>query len=237
MKKTISLFSSVYLIIGLLSVSAEAAIALDRTRVIFNGGQKNMVVNIRNESQQDPYLAQAWLEDQHGQKISSPLTVLPPLQRVEPDKDSMIRITTTNVSLLPQDRESLFYFNVREIPPKSDRPNVMQIALQTKVKLFYRPASIVPEKNSRQDEKLVLRQVSGGYQVENPTPYYMTIIAITGGETQKVGKDFEPVMVAPKSSAMVKSAVYKLPYVTTINDFGGKPVLAFPCQGNVCRAK
>ncbi|MEX6226452.1 fimbria/pilus periplasmic chaperone [Providencia hangzhouensis] len=35
------------------------------------------------------------------------------------------------INELPQDRESLFYFNLREVPPKSDKDNVLQIALQT----------------------------------------------------------------------------------------------------------
>ncbi len=47
--------------------------------------------------------------------------------------------------LLPQDRESLFYFNLREIPPRSDKPNSLQLALQTRIKFFYRPQSLVVE--------------------------------------------------------------------------------------------
>ncbi len=31
---------------------------------------------------------------------------------------------------LPQDRETVYYFNLREIPPKSNKPNTLQIALQ-----------------------------------------------------------------------------------------------------------
>jgi P pilus assembly chaperone PapD len=51
----------------------------------------------------------------------------------------MMRINAMpDAAMLPQDREH-FYFNVREVPPKSERPNVMQLALHTKIKLFYRP--------------------------------------------------------------------------------------------------
>ncbi len=52
---------------------------------------------------------------------------------------------TSGINALPQDRESLFYLNVREIPPKPDKPNVLQLAMQSRIKLFYRPAAIVPE--------------------------------------------------------------------------------------------
>ncbi|WP_223346554.1 fimbria/pilus periplasmic chaperone, partial [Escherichia coli] len=40
------------------------------------------------------------------------------------------------------DRESLFYYNVREIPPKSGKANTLQIALQTRIKLFWRPKAL-----------------------------------------------------------------------------------------------
>ncbi|TOL40502.1 molecular chaperone, partial [Vibrio parahaemolyticus] len=68
----------------------------------------------------------------------------PPVQRVEPEKSSQVRIEALpEISQLPQDRESVYYFNLREIPPKSDKPNVLQLALQSKIKLFYRPKSIM----------------------------------------------------------------------------------------------
>ncbi len=81
-------------------------------------------------------------------KITSPLIVLPPVQRLEPGKSSQMKIEALPDVKLPQDRESLFYFNMREIPPKSDKPNTLQIALQTKIKLFYRPEAIAPQQNS-----------------------------------------------------------------------------------------
>ncbi|CAI1076833.1 Chaperone protein papD precursor [Serratia entomophila] len=216
---------------------AQAAIALDRTRAIFPGTEKAISLNISNENKKQPYLAQAWLENSRGEKINSPFAVVPPLQRVEAGKKSVIRITATpEAKALPQDRESVFYFSMREIPPRSDKPNVMQVALQTKVKLFYRPESIIPEKMTRWDDQLVLHKIGNGYRVENPTPYYMTVIGIAGAEKQAVAKDFEAIMIEPKSSVNIKSQTFSAPHVTTINDFGGKPTLAFRCSGDICRA-
>ncbi|EPK7572974.1 fimbria/pilus periplasmic chaperone [Klebsiella michiganensis] len=216
---------------------ARAAIALDRTRAIFPGSERSISLNITNDSTSMPYLAQGWIEDEQGTKISGPLVVVPPLQRLEAKGKSVMRINAMpDAALLPQDRESLFYFNVREVPPKSDRPNVMQLALHTKIKLFYRPQAILPEKYSRWDNQLVLHKVSGGYRVENPTPYYMTVIGITAAPKVAVASGFQTVMVPPKSTSMVNSAHYTAPHVTTINDFGGKPTLPFNCSGNVCRS-
>lgn len=226
--------------VGLLvsTSSSWAAIALDRTRVIFPGSEKSVALTISNENQEKPYLAQAWLENEQGQKITSPLLATPPMQRVEPGSKSIIRIDkTAAVASLPQDRESFLWFNVREIPPRSDRPNVMQIALQTRVKLFYRPAAIMPEKFSHWDDQLVLHRLADGYNVENPTPYYVTVLAVTGAEKETVAKEFKPVMIAPKSTAKIKSKTFSVPYITTINDFGGRPVTGYLCSGDTCRAK
>lgn len=218
------------------SVSADAAIALDRTRAIFPGGQKSISMTITNENQVKPYLAQAWLENAKGEKITSPLNVVPPLQRVDPGKKSVIRLNDVATSALPQDRESVFWFNVREVPPKSEKPNVLQVALQTKIKIYYRPEPILPEKFSRWDDQLVLHRVSGGYRIENPTPYYMTVAAISGDNREAVNKKFKAVMIEPKSTVMVQSTIFPKPSVTTINDYGGKPTLPYRCSGDVCKA-
>lgn len=215
----------------------SAAISLDRTRAIFPGTEKSIALNIGNESSKKPYLAQAWLEDARGNRIVTPFTVSPEIQRLDPGKKSVIRINALPaVASLPQDRESVFYFNVREIPPKSDRPNVLQLAMQTRIKLFYRPAGIVPERFSRHDTQLVLHKLSNGYRIENPTPFFITLIGISGGEQQPVSEGFKALMVDPKSSAVVTGPVYQSPHITTINDFGGKPGLSFQCSGMTCRS-
>lgn len=234
--KSISFFVSV--VVSLSTCSAYAAIALDRTRAIFPGTEKTISLNIQNESNKQPYLAQAWLEDMQGNKIESPFSITPPLQRVEPGAKSVVRINaiTSAISNLPQDRESVFYFNLREIPPKSTRANVLQVALHSKIKLFYRPASIIPAKFGRLDDKLVLHKVNGGYEVENPTPYFMTVVGITGSKNGSIPKDAKPVMISPMSKSIVRSAAFTSPHVMTINDFGGKPVLKYECSGNTCHS-
>lgn len=229
-------------IIGLtlLGNAAQAAVSMDRTRVIFNGGQKSISLNITNNNKQLPYLAQGWLENAEGQKIQSPLIVLPPVQRIEPGKSSQLKIEALPaISTLPQDRESLFYFNMREIPPKSDKPNTLQIALQTRVKLFYRPKAIIPEQNSApSQEKLTLEKQGDQFIVKNPTPYYVTIINATANAKSSNGKDFTPLMVAPfgQDKLGVSSTLLgNNPVLTYINDYGGRPTLTFRCQATSCQ--
>lgn len=65
------------------------------------------------------------------------------MERIEPDEQVQIRLMAlASLNNLPQDRETLFYYNVREIPPRTKEQNVMQIAMQSRLKLFWRPKAI-----------------------------------------------------------------------------------------------
>jgi len=167
----LTLSSLALLAIGMCQ-GANAAIALDRTRVIFDGGKDATSVNITNNNTQLPYLAQGWIEDEQGQKITAPLIVLPPVQRVEPGKQSQVKVQALPAAKsLPQDRETVYYFNLREIPPRSDKANTLQIALQTRIKLFYRPQAITPSQQDLSNpwqEKLTLSRQGEHYQVNKP---------------------------------------------------------------------
>ncbi|OJH85411.1 fimbrial biogenesis chaperone [Serratia marcescens] len=241
-KHPITLLTAAGLALSAVLPTADAAISLDRTRAVYVSDAKSISLNIVNENKELPFLAQSWLENEQHQKITSPLVVLPPLQRVEPSERSVVRITKTpEADRLPQDRESVFYFNLREIPPKSTKTNVMQLALQTQIKLFYRPKAIVAPKGQVWQEKLVFRKSGGAITVDNPTPFYITLTGMTR-QTQKQGGDaiggFQPLMLKPKSSESLKLQETGMNsfVITYINDYGGHPELRFVCNGGVCTA-
>jgi chaperone protein PapD len=237
---------SVAMTVTLLSVAMSppllAAISLDRTRVIFDGGQNSVSLSLNNENKQLPYLAQGWLEDEQGNKVQSPLTVLPPVQRIEPGKPSQIKIQALPAAKqLPQDRETLYYFNLREIPPRSDKANTLQIALQTRIKLFYRPRAIMPngvEISAPWQEQLTLTRLGDKYQVNNPTPYYITIVEVDSKKNGEGVKEFTPLMVAPNASTKLAVSAASLgdnPVLTYVNDYGGRPKLLFSCNHGNCK--
>ncbi|MGY2374347.1 fimbria/pilus periplasmic chaperone [Pseudomonas sp. SDO524_S393] len=221
--------------------SANAAVGLDRTRVIFEGGKDATSVNITNNNTRLPYLAQGWIEDESGKKITSPLIVLPPVQRLEAGKQSQVKVQALPAAKsLPQDRETVYYFNLREIPPRSDKSNTLQIALQTRIKLFYRPQAITP---SQQDlanpwqEKITLTREGSHYRVNNPTPYYVTLVDARSSKGGKTVPGFVPVMVPPKGALALGASVKELgtaPVLAYVNDYGGRPLLAFTCAGDTC---
>ncbi|WP_375056772.1 fimbria/pilus periplasmic chaperone [Zobellella sp. DQSA1] len=229
------------LLLSLVAQQAGAAIALDRTRVVFDGGANSASLNVSNENKQLPYLAQGWIEDEAGEKISSPLTVLPPLQRIEPGEKSQVKIQALpEAARLPQDRESLFYFNLREIPPKSDKPNTLQIALQTRIKLFYRPKGLMTAPTDTPwQEQLTLSRQGNQYRVHNPTPYYVTLVEARRSPEGEAVPGFEPLMLAPHGEAAVKigsNALGDSPVLTYVNDYGGRPQLQFSCAAGSCQA-
>jgi chaperone protein PapD len=109
------------------------------------------------------------------------------------------------------------------------------------IKLFYRPQAIAP---SQQDlstpwqEKLTLTRIGASYQVNNPTPYYVTLVDARSSRDGKTVPGFEPVMVPPKGALTLGPSADTLgttPYFSYVNDYGGRPLLAFTCSGETCK--
>lgn len=192
-----ALIASVLLAAPLVS---HSAIVPDRTRVIFNGNENSITVTLKNGNATLPYLAQAWLEDDKFAKDTRYFTALPPLQRIEPKSDGQVKVQPLPAAAsLPQDRESLFYFNVREIPPKSDKPNTLQLALQTRIKFFYRPVAVARQvdKTHPWQTKLTLTYQGDGVIFDNPTPFYL-VISNAGSKENETASGFKNLLIAPR---------------------------------------
>jgi fimbrial chaperone protein len=220
-------------------VLANAAVVPDRTRVIFEESATSVSVTVSNKNLQLPFVVQSWIEDEQGKKITTPFMVLPPLQRIEPNESSVLRIVKLPQTTLPLDRESVFYLNIREIPPKSEAVNAMQIALQSKIKLFYRPASVKRERGADMAEglSLVIDPAAKQLQVSNPTPFHITVVGLLVGP-QKTKMPVETVMIAPHASARLPLASlgFSELRVSNMNDFGGQTDTPFTCTATVCQA-
>lgn len=230
--------SSVCFAFILLSVqTASAAINIDRTRIIFPGQDKSVSLVINNQSKTMPYLAQSWMEDEKGNKISEPFTVLPPMQRVEPNAKNQIKIIKTEgLDKLPQDRESLFYLNVREIPPVSDKENVVQIAIQSRLKMFYRPPQIENNSDKAWAKELKYTHTGRNLVITNPTKYYVTLGYLSSDSNSNF-PGFESVMIAPMSqeTVTVPATPFSQLYSGYMDDYGGMKMLTYQCAASVCQ--
>ena len=207
--------------------SADASMVIDGTRIIFPGDNKEIAVRATNMGE-TPSLTQVWVDDGRVQnqpeKDSAPFIVLPPIVRIEPGKGQSWRLVF-NGSRLPQDRESLFWFNLLDIPPEPKNGtaiNYLQLAIRSRIKLFYRPAGVAAEKMAPENAlRWALAPTGNGLRVSNASSRYITIDSITlNGQKQSAG------MVAPFSSleiALKGVALRTLPEkfsFTTINDYG-----------------
>lgn len=145
--------------LAILAGPSHAAIQVAGTRIVFDGNQKEQTVRLTNTGDR-PVLTQIWLdagEEQADGTVqagaqATPFIVNPPVARINSDKAQVVRIfKTAEVAALPQTQESVFWLNVLEVPAKATpaanaepeaEDNRLNIALRTRLKLFYRPAGV-----------------------------------------------------------------------------------------------
>lgn len=217
------------------AASAHASVVVTGTRVIYPGDAKEKTLQLTNN---DVFanVVQAWVDD--GNPASTPDTanapfmVNPAVSRVAPGNGQSLRLIFTG-AVLPQDRESVFYLNIVQIPPRSgvqsDR-NQMLLILRNRLKLFYRPSGIAGTVDQL-PEKLNFRLVrsSTGWQVsvDNPTGFYASF----GAATLTVGSrqlKLQATMVPPYGSARwspdVPTVLEEEPKLSVqlINDYGAR---------------
>jgi len=122
--------------------AAHAALTVNATRIVFGSDKRSASVIVSNPSNR-PFAVQTWVNTAADDATTVvPFVPSPPLFRLDPGKNQQVQINGLPNSL-PSDRESLFYFNVQEIPQaEASDGNVLNIALRTRLKLFYRPAQL-----------------------------------------------------------------------------------------------
>ena len=216
---------------GLLAVStlSMASMVIEGTRVIYKGKEKEAVVRMNNKST-TPLVVQSWIDNGEAdfnkklEEIKVPFTLTPPVARVNVEKGQTLRVSATDVSALPKDRESVFYLNVLEIPPKSAETegNSIQFTIRSRIKMFYRPAAISGDLPTKVTDSLTVSKAADGLHINNGSPYHITINGGTGNSGTKVGTG----MIAPltagvipwdKNAKMGGDSSFKLEY---INDYG-----------------
>ena len=216
-----------------------AAVRLDRTRLIFPSDESSVTIKAVNASKSSPYLLKSWIENAEGKKIGSPFTIAPALQRIEPLATNLLRVNALiDTDSLPKDRESLFWFNIQEIPQVHElQGGGFQFAQKTRIKMFWRPASLENSNAERWEDLLTLQEQAGGFVIHNPTPFYITVTSIKNSEKSDANPDIRATMIAPKSEAFMKSERTLTPHVTTINDYGALITTRYTCERSTCIAK
>ena len=201
----------------------QAGVNVGATRVIYQSKEKEANLSLSNSGEDGvPYLVQSWVSPYDNRDDSADKFIItPPLFRLDAKGQNILRIIATNAQTLPTDKESLFLLNVKAIPAKSaeqSNQNVLQIALKTTIKLFYRPAGL---QGSLEDavKNLQWRAEGGKLTVHNSSGFNVVVSDLLINNTASKGM---PEVIKPGSTAttvipLKNSDTLELTY---INEYG-----------------
>ncbi len=187
-------------IAGLMFCSRALAdgITLGANRIIFPAGAAQSTFPIGNSSETSAYLVQSRVVTATGDKTGD-FIVTPPLYTSTPGSENVLRIVSSGAAH-PQDRESLYFLNIKFIPSadKKAAPETegasLTVATQVQIKLFVRPTGLTPLRDEAERQLTFIRK-DNALQIHNPTPYYLTLTNMKVGD-----KTLTDVMVPPWQS-------------------------------------
>lgn len=201
-----------------LAENNDRGFSVNATRVVFSGNQNAATLSVTNHYDKEEFLVQSWIDD--GQKhkkgdvtAKAPFLITPPLFRLAGKTSNEMRIVRTGGNL-PEDRESVFWVNVKFIP-KSIKPkgNSLSIAVKNRLKLFWRPEGIVTHEGNHGYEKLSFKYKNNSLWVSNPSPFFVTLstLSVNGRVIKQQG-----IMFPPKSEIQCP----KIPVLTALKAIG-----------------
>ena len=208
--------------------NSHAALTISSTRVVFDSDKRNVALRVYNPSTK-PFAVQTWVNTiTDDQTTAVPFIASPPLFRLNANKEQQVQINGLPQSL-PKDRESLFYFNVQEIPPlEAGEANQLNVALRTRIKVFWRPTELTGNPlDSLKDLQWSIKSIDSKPRliVNNPSPFHVSFIRI---ELSANGQTFS--LKDTTMSPPMDVQTYELDGLTptegmqvtfsTINDFG-----------------
>jgi chaperone protein EcpD len=213
----------------------EASVVIAGTRVVYHQGDTEVTVKLTNNGKL-PGLTKVWLDkgdpDAKPDTIDVPFTITPPIMRIDPEKSQTLRIMFAG-DAMPTDKESIFYMNVLEVPPKPTgdeaSANQLQLAFRTRIKFFYRPSGLQGDAADAPD-KIVWHLKREGDKnaivASNPTQYFVSFDRIQLADSAHTAAFEQGGMVSPGESkefpltGVLPGSDAKVRY-TAINDYGG----------------
>lgn len=207
---------------------AQASVVMTGTRIIFPSGVNEKIIQFSNPDPQ-PYIMQLQLTKENNQPdLQAPFVLLPPVFRMEPHTGQSVRLISNGTAALPQNKESLFYLNFTQLPSMKaslQDKNSLLIAITSRVKIFYRPNTLVGDSiNASKDLVFSVRQ--GGLTVTNPSGFYINVSEAQVMISGKAISIPDAGMLAPQSTSQwrtgqkissLNGASIKL---TMVNDYG-----------------
>lgn len=172
----------------LISASTLAGVMPSQSRIIYRAGEKSQAIMLANTNSY-PVVVQTWVDNGEGTPDTKniPFLTAPSVFRLEASGIKGISVLYNNTPL-PQDRESLFWLNILEIPPEKKSvlaDNKILVGLNMQIKLFYRPRQIgiTPEEAVK---KITCQAITRRtIQCLNPSPVHISGIGLTNSTTNE----------------------------------------------------
>jgi P pilus assembly chaperone PapD len=210
---------------------------IERTRVIYPEGRRDVQINLSNTAVDNATFVQLWLDDGTDnpdiEAISVPFLLSPPTARVAPNGRQAVRLAFTGEPQKP-DQESLFYFNMLELPPRytgSDDVSRITFARRTRIKVFFRPKGLKGDLvQAMKQLRCSPTKADGTWTLEcyNPSSFHLAFFGFSLGNVgEKVNANDTGGMIKPLERAQFPIGGYvNLPQPLTtlavnfINDYG-----------------
>ncbi|WNL46350.1 fimbria/pilus periplasmic chaperone [Dyella sp. BiH032] len=207
----------IFALLAMMSVQASARVVVQGTRFVYPAKESEISIGLVNGSEH-PVLMKAWIDQGDTQlapeRLKVPFLITPPLVRVEGGKEHLFRLQFIGIPAeLPADRESVYWINLLEVPPKpSASKNIsdakskasMQLAFQYRLKLFYRPDGLKGSPADAAKNLVWTATTRDGMKtslvVKNDSAYYVSLAKITLTDGDK-GVEVAPDMLQPFSTA------------------------------------
>ncbi|WP_193015144.1 molecular chaperone [Proteus sp. FME41] len=238
MKKIIMLIAVLFLSY---STTVFSSVTMLKTRIVYSSDSRFEVLKFMNNDD-IPYIMQIWADKNNPNSTpdnaDAPFMIQPPVFRIDPKTGRDARLIYTGEGL-PQDKESIFYLNVAQIPPKDLNQDIKEgnsftVIVHHRLKIFYRPTSIESQFSHIEKHISFSKGANNNITVKNDSPFFVSFSSLEA--TNSTGKKFvyKSTMVSPLSTEVLSPETSdKLSFSPDkinykyLNDLGGQNIATY----------
>lgn len=210
-----------------------SSVVMTGTRIIYNESNKEKTVQFSNTGQ-TPYVVDISINDNKNTDTDTDINkekndifiAIPQIFKIEPHAGQIIKLIKL-ADNLPNDKESVLYFNFSQIPATTEEQssqNQLALLFNSQVKIFYRPKSIENKENTLND--LFVSKEINRLKINNDSPFHIVIKEANLISEKNKFIVAKSVMLSPKSvyfwdipSKVNKNSAKEIEF-EIINDYG-----------------
>lgn len=177
MKKKHFLIFILNLLMGV--TPSTAGLVANGTRIIFGSEINSKTVMLANANEY-PVIVQVWVDKAEGvPTVSTPFSIFPAIFKLTEGERKGITILYDGAPL-PDNKESLFWLNLYEVPPTVDgrKSPKVTLAMNTQMKLIFRPEKIKKNLKSHLTE-VKFSDSKDRVILFNDSPFYVNIATVS----------------------------------------------------------